>query len=97
MVCLSGKIYEFSVYLIQEVGLGSFPSVLVLLYLTTIVSVFKIFFVFHFCLRFVWAGLLGLSYAYPQGGINKNLFKMAQDYRYQNPAEMVMKSEKSAV
>ncbi|SFU08763.1 hypothetical protein SAMN04489724_3840 [Algoriphagus locisalis] len=88
------KIYEFSIYLIQEVGMGYLPSTLVLLYLTTVVSVFKIFFVVHLCLRFVWAGLLGLSYAYPQGVINKNLFKMAQDYRYQNPAEMVLKLEK---
>ena len=88
------KIYEFSAYLIQEVGVGYLPSLLILFYLTTVVSVFKIFFVVHLCLRFVWAGLLGLSYAFPQGVVNKNLFKMAQDYEYQKPAEMVLRLEK---
>ena len=88
------KIYEFSVYLIQEVGVGYLPSLLILFYLTTVVSVFKIFFVVHLCLRFVWAGLLGLSYAFPEGVINKNLFKMSQDYEYQKPADMVHRLEK---
>ncbi|MBN3581413.1 hypothetical protein JYB64_03375 [Algoriphagus aestuarii] len=88
------KIYEFSVYLIQEIGVGYLPSLLILFYLTTIVSVFKIFFVVHLCLRFVWAGLLGLSYAFPEGVINKNLFRMAQDYDYQKPADMVLRLEK---
>ncbi|WP_057937114.1 hypothetical protein [Algoriphagus resistens] len=89
------KIYEFSVYLIQEVGIGYLGSLMILFYLTTIVSVFKIFFVVHLCLRFVWAGLLGLSYAYPKGVINRNLFKMSQDYSYQKPADMVLKLEKT--
>ncbi|UZD21443.1 hypothetical protein PBT90_18170 [Algoriphagus halophytocola] len=88
------KIYEFSVYLIQEVGVGYLPSLLILFYLTTVVSVFKIFFVVHLCLRFVWAGLLGLSYAFPEGVINQNLFKIAQGYNYQKPADMVLRLEK---
>lgn len=88
------KIYEFSVYLIQEIGIGYLPAILILFYLTTVVSVFKIFFVVHLCLRFVWAGLLGLSYAFPEGVINRNLFKMAQDYNYQKPADMVLRLEK---
>lgn len=88
------KIYEFSAYLIQEVGIGYLSSLLVLFYLTTIVSVFKIFFVVHLCLRFVWTGLLGLSYAFPEGAINKNLFKISQRYEYQKPADMVLKLER---
>ncbi|WP_339867407.1 hypothetical protein [uncultured Algoriphagus sp.] len=88
------KIYEFSAYLIQEVGIGYLPSLLILFYLTTVVSVFKIFFVVHLCLRFVWTGLLGLSYAFPDGVINKGLFKMSQRYTHQKPADMVLKLEK---
>ncbi|PZX58051.1 hypothetical protein [Algoriphagus chordae] len=88
------KIYLFSASLVQELGIAYLPSMLILFYLTTIISVFKIFFVVHLCLRFVWAGLLGLSYAYPHGVINKNLFKMGQKYQYQNPSEMVLKLEK---
>lgn len=88
------KIYEFSAYLIQEIGIAYLLSSLVLFYLTSIVSVFKIFFVFHLFLRFVWAGLLGLSYAFPQGVIDEKLFKSAQGYRYQNPANMALKLER---
>jgi hypothetical protein len=63
-------------------------------YLTAIVSVFKIFFVVHLCLRFIWAGLLGLSYAFPEGAINERLFKVGQSYNYQKPSDMVLKLEK---
>ncbi len=51
------KVYEFSAYLIQDLGVGYLPSSLVLLYLTMIISVFKIFFVVHLALRFIWTGM----------------------------------------
>jgi len=88
------KIYEFSVFLIQEIGTGYIASWLILIYLTTIVSVFKIFFVVHLALRFVWTGLLGLSFAFPKGVIDAHLFKNAQGYKYQSPNEMVLKLER---
>jgi len=69
------RVYEFAAFLIQEVGVGSMLSWLVLIYLTAIISVFKIFFVVHLGLRFMWAGLLGLSYAFPKGVIQEKLFK----------------------
>jgi len=72
------KVYEFSAYLIQDLGVGYLPSSLVLLYLTMIISIFKIFFVVHLALRFIWAGLLGLSFAFPEGVIQEKLFKMGQ-------------------
>lgn len=88
------KIYEFCAYLNQDVGIGSIFSSLLVFYLTGIVSIFKIFFVVHLCLRFIWAGLLGLSYAFPKGAINEKLFKVAQTYNYQKPSEMVLRLEK---
>lgn len=88
------KIYEFCAYLNQEVGVGFIFSLLLIYYITAIISVFKIFFVVHLALRFIWAGLLGLSYAFPGGVINEKLFKIAQTYDYQKPSEMVLRLEK---
>ncbi len=88
------KIYEFCAYLNQDVGVGSTFSSLLVFYLTGIVSVFKIFFVVHLCLRFIWTGLLGLSYAFPAGAINDKLFKVARTYNYQKPSHMVLRMEK---
>jgi hypothetical protein len=73
---------------------GILFSGLLIFYLTGIISVFKIFFVVHLCLRFIWTGLFGLSYAFPQGVINERLFKIAQTYNYQKPADMVLRLEK---
>ena len=88
------KIYEFCAYINQELGVGYLFSLLLVFYLTAIISVFKIFFVLHLCLRFFWTGLLGLSYAFPQGAINEKLFKAAQNYNYQKPEQMVLRMEK---
>jgi len=88
------KIYTFSAMLVQELGVAFLLSMLVLLYLSAVISVFKIFFVVHLVLRFVWAGLLGLSYAFPEGVIKENLFKILQNYTYRTPAQMVLKMER---
>ncbi|WP_296701793.1 hypothetical protein [Algoriphagus sp.] len=88
------KIYAFSATLVQEYGLHFIGAMLVLLYLSAVISVFKIFFVVHLVLRFIWAGLLGLSYAFPNGVIKENLFKISQHYEYLKPSEMVLKMER---
>jgi len=88
------KIYEFAAYLVQDIGTGFLLSTLVLFYLSTVISVFKIFFIVQLSLRFVWAGLLGLSYAFPKGVNQEKLFKTAQGYSYQHPDEMVLRMEK---
>jgi hypothetical protein len=88
------KIYTFSAMLVQEIGLHFLGAMLVLLYLSAIISVFKIFFVVHLVLRFIWAGLLGLSYAFPEGVIKEKLFKISRDFEYQKPSEMVLKMER---
>lgn len=88
------KIYTFSAMLIQDFGMHFLGAMLVLLYLSAVISVFKIFFVVHLILRFIWAGLLGLSYAFPKGVIKDNLFKNARDFEYQKPTEMVLYMER---
>lgn len=88
------KIYEFCAFLTQDFGLDYIYSSILLIYLTGIISIFKIFFVVHLALRFLWAGLLGLSYAYPNGVIQDKLFKRMQGYDYQKPDKMVLKLEK---
>lgn len=88
------KVYEFSAYLIQDLGIDFIFGSIILIYLTGIISIFKIFFVIHLSLRFLWAGLLGLSYAFPEGVIQEKLFKNAQGFDYQKPDAMVLKLEK---
>lgn len=89
------KIYSFSAMLVQEIGVAFILATLVLLYLSAVISVFKIFFVVHLALRFIWAGLLGLSYAFPEGVIKENLFKISRNYTYRTPAQMVLEMERT--
>lgn len=89
------KIYSFSAMLVQEIGVAFILAMLVLLYLSAVISVFKIFFVVHLALRFIWAGLLGLSYAFPEGVIKENLFKISRNYTYRTPAQMVLEMERT--
>jgi hypothetical protein len=88
------QVYDFAVKLTQDYGMEFIGASIVMIYLTMIVSLFKIFFSVHLILRFTWAGLLGLSYAFPQGVINENLFKNSRDYQYKKPQEMVLKLER---
>ena len=89
------QIYVFGVRLIQDYGLNYVGALLVLLYLSYVINIFKIFLIVHLCLRFAWAGLLGLSYAFPQGVINEKLFKSAQHFVYAKPAAMALKMERA--
>jgi hypothetical protein len=88
------QVYRFSAMLVQDYGVPYLASAMILLYLNALVSVFKIFFVFHLILRFVWAGLLGLSYAFPQGVIHENLFSRSRNLPYQTPENMVLRMER---
>lgn len=88
------EVYKFAVVLVQDYGLDFVGAWLVFIYLSIIVNVFKIFFTVHLVLRFAWAGLLGLSYAFPKGVINENLFKVGKDYEYTKPSDMVLKLER---
>jgi hypothetical protein len=87
-------IFDFSARLIQDFGLEFTGALIMLLYLATVINVFKIFFIAHIVLRLAWAGVLGLSYAFPGGVINENLFKTGRDLDYSTPLSMVLKLER---
>lgn len=88
------QLYNFSVTLIQDYGINFIGGWIVLLYLSLVINVFKIFFISHLCLRFAWAGVLGLSYAFPQGVINENLFSFSKNMEYSKPLSLVLWLEK---
>jgi hypothetical protein len=88
------ELYGFGIRLIQDFGIEFIGAWLVLIYLSLVINLFKIFFSVHLILRFAWTGLLGLSYAFPDGVINANLFKFSQDFEYKKPHELVLKLER---
>ncbi len=88
------QLYNFSVALIQDYGINFIGGWIVLLYLSFIINIFKIFFISHLCLRFAWAGVLGLSYAFPHGVINENLFSFSKKLDYAKPLSLVLWLEK---
>jgi hypothetical protein len=87
-------VYQFAVKLIQDSGFSYFGAYLVLIYTAATINVFKIFFITHLTLRFFWAGLLGLSYAYPEGVNKSKLFNIAKSFDYIKPIDMVLRIEK---
>ncbi len=91
---IPSKLFDFSVMLIQDYGLEAIPGKLLLVYATLVVTVFKIFLVIHLIMRFIWAGMLGITYAFPQGVIKENLFKYSQDVDYPHPNSYLIKLER---
>lgn len=91
---IPSKLFDFSVILIQDYGLEAIPGKMVLVYATLVVTVFKIFLVIHLIMRFIWAGMLGITYAFPQGVIKENLFKYSQNVDYPHPNSYLIKLER---
>lgn len=88
------QLVEFSVVLIQDYGLEQLPAILVLSYASMIISVFKVFLFSHLFLRFMWAGMLGITYAFPEGVLKENLFKNSQYIDYPHPNVYLLKLER---
>src|SRR5690606_26356061 len=70
------------------------PAQLILVYSSAIISVFKIFLVTHLILRFIWAGMLGITYAFPDGIVKEHLFKYSQSVDYHPPQHYLLKLER---
>lgn len=87
-------LYNFAAYAIQEVGLHFLAGFLVLIYLSGVVNVFKIFFIVHLAMRFAWVGAVGASYAFPKGVNTDELFKAAKDYTYSSINKHILKLER---
>ncbi|RIW18329.1 hypothetical protein D0X99_01135 [Algoriphagus lacus] len=91
---IPSRLFDFSVVLIQDYGLEQIPAQLILVYFSLIITVFKIFLVIHLIMRFIWAGMLGITYAFPDGVIKENLFKYSQSVDYPHPTFYLVKLER---
>ena len=80
--------------LIQDIGvIAGFAKIL---YIITVMTIngFKIILVIHLVLRGLWAGLVGLSYVFPDGVNKEKIAKSQKDINYDNPDVFVIKIEK---
>lgn len=91
---IPSRLFDISVVLIQDYGLEQIPAQLILVYFSLIITVFKIFLVIHLIMRFIWAGMLGITYAFPEGVIKENLFKYSQNVDYPHPNTYLIKLER---
>lgn len=91
---IPSRLFDISVVLIQDYGLEQIPAQLILVYFSLIITVFKIFLVIHLIMRFIWAGMLGITYAFPDGVIKENLFKYSQSVDYPHPTFYLVKLER---
>lgn len=91
---IPSSLFEYSIIMIQDYGLEHIPALLVLAYFSLIISVFKIFLITHLFLRFMWAGMLGITYAFPEGVLKNKLFKFSQDLDYPHPRVYLLNLER---
>ena len=91
---IPSRLFDISVILIQDYGLEQIPAQLILVYFSVITSVFKIFLVTHLVMRFIWAGMLGITYAFPDGIVKERLFKYSQSVDYRPPQYYLLKLER---
>lgn len=91
---IPSRLFDISVILIQDYGLEQIPATLILVYFSLIISVFKLFLVIHLVMRFIWAGMLGITYAFPEGVIKEKLFKYSQSTEYPHPNTYLIKLER---
>lgn len=91
---IPSRLFEFSVILIQDYGLEQIPAQLILVYFSVIISVFKIFLAIHLVMRFIWAGMLGISYAFPDGIVKEKLFKYSQSVEYRSSQYYLLQLER---
>ena len=87
-------LYEFSAKLIQDWGINYIGGLLTLMYSSFVLNVFKVFLITHLALRFIWTGLLGVSYAFPKGVIDDNLPKTLKGITFGDLNEWTMKLER---
>ena len=87
-------LYEFSAKIIQDWGVNYIGGLLTLVYSSFLLNVFMIFLITHLALRFIWTGLLGVSYAFPKGVIDENLPKTLKGITFGDLNEWTMKLER---
>ncbi|MCH7413409.1 hypothetical protein MM213_07935 [Belliella sp. R4-6] len=88
------SLYEFAAKMIQDWGVNYLGGLLVLIYSSFLLNVFKIFLITHLALRFVWTGMLGVSYAFPEGVINERLPSYVKGFEFGNLKDYTLKLER---
>jgi len=88
------SLFEFAAKMVQEWGVSYLGGILTLMYSSFLINVFKIFLIVHLGLRFVWTGLLGVSYAFPNGVIEENLPKYLNGIQYGDVEKLTVRLER---
>lgn len=88
------SLYEFAAKMIQEWGVSYLGGILTLIYSSFLINIFKIFLIVHLSLRFIWTGLLGVSYAFPNGVIDENLPKHLNGIQFGDVEKLTVKLER---
>ncbi len=87
-------IYNFTAMLIQDLGANVILSTVQYGLMTFIVTSLQVLFTGHLVLRGLWAGLVGLSYVFPNGVRKENLKKELRDSDFKKPIDLVIEVEK---
>jgi hypothetical protein len=88
------SLYEFAAKMIQEWGVSYLGGILTIIYSSFLINIFKIFLIVHLSLRFIWTGLLGVSYAFPNGVIDENLPKHLNGIQFGDVEKLTVKLER---
>ena len=91
---LSSHIYNFCAMLIQDFGVYEVIGRTSYIASMVILTGLKITLIIHLLLRGLWAGLVGLSYVFPQGIKRENLPPSERDIDYDKPHQSVIKIER---
>jgi hypothetical protein len=94
ILAFPNSIYTYVISLIQDTGISFLAGSLILFYSLILVNVFKVFLIVHLSLRFVWAGLLGINYAFPKGVIEEKLFDHQKELKFLDTRVMVINLER---
>ncbi|MFN3640129.1 MAG: hypothetical protein ACK4UK_04360 [Flavobacterium sp.] len=88
------SLYEFAAKMVQDWGVSYLGGILTLMYSSFLINVFKIFLIVHLSLRFIWTGLLGVSYAFPNGVDQEKLPKHLKGIAFGDVEKLTMRLER---
>ena len=87
-------IYNFTAMLIQDFGANAFLSSVQYGMMIVIITSLQVLFMGHLTLRGFWAGLVGLSYVFPNGIKKDSLDKELQNCTFKKPVDLVIAVER---
>lgn len=90
---INDSIYNFFGSITQNLGVASIALAAHAIFIIAI-NIIKVTLIFHLLLRGLWVSLVGISYVYPNGVINKNLSKNVRHIEFEKPINLVLRIEK---